>query len=450
LAASAPKKPKVVKAPPHPDAVDNRGWKIKESVFGTGSVDFKSSTITVPLTADPDGRMTRNHEMLHVKFSPKSPPKLPEGVDPMVYQACEDYRVNVRGENVGIIQDAPRLNQDDIGKWRAAWKDKPLVAATALMASLTNREDHKALYAAAKEDFDEKEFSELTYARNCAAREINKRRNPGPKSAVTAAQYLSRLLTPPPPPPKSESGDGKSGPDGGEIQKAVDEGNKKLMRMARGGEKSKVIEKMVEHEYRHGSKPELTRVEGTDWGEMRIREMPRPLLFPAKMKSRRWKPTTDGSAFRYPQRWAADMSGFAFKGIKEGGATVLIDVSGSMHLEESQILEIMRYMPASLIATYSGRHTEGELRIIAKKGRRAVERDFRYAGGNVIDGPALLWLAKQKGPRYWVSDGGVTGVHQAMTPTLIAECVLICERYHIMRIDSVDEVVQQFKQFRKA
>ena len=29
--------------------------------------------------------------------------------------------------------------------------------------------------------------------------------------------------------------------------------------------------------------------------------------------------------------------------------------------------------------------------------------------GNEIDGPAIAWLAAQKGPRVWLFDGGATG-----------------------------------------
>lgn len=446
------RKTKTVKAPPLPDAVDNQGWKVQESVFGTGSVDHRSKVISVPLTADPDGRMTRNHEMLHLKFSPKSPPRLPEGVDPMVYQACEDMRINLRGERLGIVQDQARLTESDLGKWRAGWKDKPQVAAAALAASWTNREDRAAVEASIMDDFDEGDAYEIRSAVWYACTPLIRRKAPGPKVAITAAQTLSQILTPPPPVPKEDgAGDGKSGPDGAEMAKDIKKGIDTLGdRMYSGRDTIRKARQMIQkEEYAHGSLPDVVKIPGATWGEMTIRRMPRPLLFPARMKSRRWKPTDQGSVFRYPQRWAADMSGFAFKGIKEGGCTLLIDVSGSMCLDEGQILQIMQMMPASLIATYSGSGRRGELRIIAEKGRRAVERDFRYSGGNVIDGPALRWLAKQQGPRYWVSDGGVTGIGDGGSPVaLIAECIAICERYHIARIGSVDEVIEKFKHYR--
>jgi hypothetical protein len=180
---------------------------------------------------------------------------------------------------------------------------------------------------------------------------------------------------------------------------------------------------------------------------MKMYRPPRPLIFPARLKSKKWKPTDAGAVFRYPQRWLADQSGFAYRGLKEGGCTMLIDVSGSMRLSQGDILKVMEYMPASLIATYSGNRAAGKLTIIAERGRRAEEDQFRTAGSNnLIDGPALRWLATQKGPRYWISDGYVTGLH-GYTTELVADAVLICRKAHIMRIDSMAEVIDKFEKY---
>jgi hypothetical protein len=51
---------------------------------------------------------------------------------------------------------------------------------------------------------------------------------------------------------------------------------------------------------------------------------------------------------------------------------------------------------AAQVAMYSGRDDEGELRLIARDGRRADARHLSPFGkGNVVDEPALHWLAGQ-------------------------------------------------------
>jgi len=51
----------------------------------------------------------------------------------------------------------------------------------------------------------------------------------------------------------------------------------------------------------------------------------------------------------------------------------------------------------------------GTLCIAAYKGQFTTELP-RFDGGNVIDIPALKWLAQQAKRRIWISDGIITGV----------------------------------------
>ena len=55
------------------------------------------------------------------------------------------------------------------------------------------------------------------------------------------------------------------------------------------------------------------------------------------------------------------------------------------------------------------------LRVLARDGRRVTGDLVKRPSGscNVIDGPALDWLAAQAEPRFWLSDGLVTGVGDA-------------------------------------
>lgn len=106
---------------------------------------------------------------------------------------------------------------------------------------------------------------------------------------------------------------------------------------------------------------------------------------------------------------------------KIAGGSVLIDFSGSMGWDTPQVKEIIRILPASVIAGYTGysdarfingKKYHGDIRIIADKGKyddNAIDQLFKH-GNNNIDYQALQWLSQQEEPRIWVSDQQVIGV----------------------------------------
>jgi hypothetical protein len=172
------------------------------------------------------------------------------------------------------------------------------------------------------------------------------------------------------------------------------------------------------------------------WGEMGIVEnTDRPRRIREALKALQPKPGFIG-AFKFPHR--ADLrfgDGRAFAHKKrELGGTILLDCSGSMSLSAEEINDLMEGAPAGKIACYAetgyltpamqqeaeqsnsywDRHSEsGILIVAAEKGRAMHHYPLREALGcnNLVDGMALRWLAQQKGPRIWVSDGGVTGIY---------------------------------------
>ena len=146
-------------------------------------------------------------------------------------------------------------------------------------------------------------------------------------------------------------------------------------------------------------------------------------------------------AFRNPLRAllpAFDGKAWSVKLRRETGS-ILIDVSGSMHLEPSQVGRLLENAPLSTVASYSsdGNRT-GELHILAQNGR--YTSDPQHAGsGNGVDGPALDWLTRQPAPRVWICDGIVSGVGDVTHHTLARECMTTCVRSNIMRVESVEE-----------
>lgn len=160
-----------------------------------------------------------------------------------------------------------------------------------------------------------------------------------------------------------------------------------------------------------------------------------------------WKYSEFGT-FKYPWRAlpSSDYQCFSLQRRKYGG-TLLIDMSGSMSIKQEEVERILYMAPYATIACYgSGTNTQfGNIVIIAedsKKGEAAFAR-VRIGGGNVIDGPALRWLAAQERPRIWVSDGVVTGVGDHACVALFEEAEQICHSANIIRIHSLEKLISQ-------
>lgn len=118
--------------------------------------------------------------------------------------------------------------------------------------------------------------------------------------------------------------------------------------------------------------------------------------------------------------------------------TILIDCSGSMALDEEDILSIITSKPRCKIAIYAGKDDGdyGVLRVIANNGR-FTENVSLGLGGNVVDGPCLRWLMKQNKPRIWISDGQVTGIRDCATYYLDRESKALLKFGKITRYQDV-------------
>lgn len=178
-------------------------------------------------------------------------------------------------------------------------------------------------------------------------------------------------------------------------------------------------------------------------GDMTLVTVPLPHRLPARMRGTNYRATSYGG--RVGQAARVNTDGALFRGKRSaiGGGTVLIDCSGSMSLDDSEVLAILQAAPAVTVATYAGSCNSGELRIIASKGRRADSDNFQPPyGGNIVDLPALEWLGQQPSrPRIWVSDGIVTGRDDKVGLSLFQQAAALCQRFGIHRVASVSELM---------
>ena len=180
-----------------------------------------------------------------------------------------------------------------------------------------------------------------------------------------------------------------------------------------------------------------------EWCQMHLVRPTLMMPHSAELRRRAWRMSDEGAMLRSPHRAFSDGRVFGTIRRKRDSGSVLIDTSGSMSLHARDIDEIMLHLPGVTVATYcSDAQLDGELRIVAAKGRRAPTDQLTNEEwyGNGVDGPALRWLAKQPQPRYWVCDGIVTGVHDGTNSDLREECQHLTKKYHITRIDSLHQL----------
>ena len=179
------------------------------------------------------------------------------------------------------------------------------------------------------------------------------------------------------------------------------------------------------------------------WGRMKIVRPPLEKQIRNAINALRPRPGFTG-AFRYPLRAAIPaMDGRAFgQRRKVAGGTLLIDASGSMHITPQEIEALIERRPAATIAIYSAEGKIGTLAIVGAKGR-SVTKINNYGGLNVIDGPALEWLGKQKRPRIWISDGCATGLDDQFYANLSIEAVALQKKHKIRRVNSIPEYMAQ-------
>jgi hypothetical protein len=161
-------------------------------------------------------------------------------------------------------------------------------------------------------------------------------------------------------------------------------------------------------------------------------------------------------AFRFPSRAllpAADGRAFTLRRPRSAHCgALLIDCSGSMReqVTHDRLMAVLARSPSATIGFYAGgpEGKSGSLLIAARNGMHAAREviDNWPHSGNVVDGPALQWLARQKTPRVWVSDGEVTGLNDHTAINLGVEADTIVAMAHIRRVPTLDDFLEEGKQ----
>ena len=385
---------------PLPEAIDGERWTVKE---GTGSCDTVKRILGVPSDESSGSRFVRNHELGHAKITPrvaafKQCKKFGVSMDAM--QVCEDLRVH-RFLGLTGIEMSGVLNDDEAEQTvrKVAGNDRLLAA---LLVASMHTDDHARFLGAMWLHLDEERHQNLMRmtsmvdARMAQGRGLD--RPIGFRNGTAPSARLFDALFPL---------DGEAGP-------------------------SLPLENLCMPGKARQSK----------WGEMRIETLHTSQNRPVPAAARRIAFSDHGAVLGAAHRLHMDGRVFTRRRRQRGG-TVLIDASGSMRFSPSDLERVITAAPLATVGIYGGRGRSGTLTIVASKGRMAASALIKAAScqhGNVVDGPALRWLARQPEPRIWISDGRVTGIADQPSSDLAVDAIHICRKARITRAEKTDIV----------
>lgn len=140
-----------------------------------------------------------------------------------------------------------------------------------------------------------------------------------------------------------------------------------------------------------------------------------PMIRQAALRKR--KAADRGAVMFAPYRWCVDKHIFDTRKRQTRG-TVLLDVSGSMNVQNHHLKQLVEANPFGTIAMHAT-SDEGtgndvcHLWILAREGKR-VAKIPAHPGGNGGDIFALKWLLKQPKPHFWMTDFGIGDRNKCM------------------------------------
>ena len=417
---------------PYPELVESEPgtspYRIHDSTTepgrNTGSVDKVNRHLHVPLRRD--GRPVSRHELAHVHWSPRRLPRVRFHL--AVLHAVEDARINLglAAVSLPVVLDAEQrthvrlLGLRDLKDGRAAdfalrWVASLGTSADAELASVAGGGEPGA---AAAERLVERVRTRLERERRGAVAPF--------RAGLEAARELAKALR---------------------ARGHLDPAFREIHLEIGCCEESPAAAAAARRRSRRGLLRGRGRTRGdrdahgVEPGEMRVVEAPLDLPHAAARRGlrRAWRPATEGARLGRLHRFCLDRAVFR-RPLRRWGGSVLIDTSGSMRLDSEGIDAILAATRGvALVAIYSGRDAEGELRVVARGGSRAAPDQLEpFGGGNIVDLPALGWLARQPQPRIWVSDGGVTGVGDNASPEHTQRCADARRAGRIRRVGSAE------------
>lgn len=417
---------------PLPEAVDNkasRQWQIQPSQQFGARVYPKHSLLMVPLDHSSQSRMTRNHELGHIRWSPPRPEVMARRnkLDMDVLQAVEDMRVNTKLADVGVDTSSGSISPAVVKAFAEdLLKQDDLRGIILMMVAVIGQGANEVVF---REKFTGQSPADKAVQIADLARKIMWDKGaPRFKDTIRTAKWLQALLD--------------------STSPSTPSGLPKKLRLSKTDQEH--LESLLKMLGNFGTGRRATKK--VPWGKMRVETPSRPKRVDGYIGKGRLA-SEEGVIPRFAHRLLVD--GRIFSRIRrQRGGSVLVDGSGSMSLTNEDLKKILSHSPGAIVACYSGNTHDGVLRVLAQDGRQVDEKwiGAPAGGANVIDKPALEWLSKQAKPRIWVCDGQVTGVGDRQSAINTLECEALCRQRGITRRDNVGlavELLQKLNHHRR-
>lgn len=442
---------------PFPDVFDP-GEKPWEIGVGQGATSKNERKMFVPLGSTGQEKLVRLREALYAKYTPDFTETMERygatwKLDPTYLRVAEEARINAIqaylgypvgptcsvAESVVLGERTSRLasQTDKIAALVKVWGDRRLRNAILRKLRLSDRRDVKAM----ARGLIESHFPEVAgvppftntlslaqwfgihkRAEEAAAKEAAERKA---KEKAAAEEEAARAAK------------GKGNEPSEEEKRLERDGyvDQKGLRLNRHEEEQ--VQQLLK-KFAQGQSPPI--INGSSrWGEMTIHDAPLSRKVKMRKTARHKRAEEEGVVPEKVYNFASSGKMFVEKR-RELGGSILLDCSGSMSLSQEDVMRLVDLAPALLIAGYAGFSSSGRLRVFVRSGMR-VEDDLigsPAGGGNVVDGPALEWLSRQKEPRMWISDGDVTGLGDGSITSLRSEVAAICRQFRIKRVLDIE------------
>lgn len=440
-------------------------WDVHECapVRGLPTTNIVDRKMVVPHGAEDLDRCIRAHEMMHAKVSPGADFAnwINRGVaSERAMRAVEEVRVNYLCNKAGFdvkkyLSDGGEIADGErcaiAGDWASAVYGAVAYMETAsLNQFITGVRRHNPEWAAA-----------LRAAANRVTRLI-KRPSLASLSDTTVhygsglspagflhteriAEFVDRIANPPI--PEDDEAEVES-PDGEPTD--AENPDSDSTKEARSKTKPPVTDEQIK---------KMKPIDGTVradryWADLKPHRLPLNLPAPGGLGKRR-SPTMVGRSPRRIERMLTDPHRRIFDRVTRGkGGVVLIDGSGSMHLNRNDVRRIVEAAPGATVAVYSANDNDHpvNLWILADRGRMVSEMPERY-NGNGVDLPAIEWAIDQRqrssSPVVWVTDGYVIAVSGSDVELDAFECMKVAIKNRVLIRPTVDTAIKALSEIER-
>jgi hypothetical protein len=467
---------------PIPEMIKGQKWEVREAEHKDQAyVDLDKRQMVVPLDDSARSELLRSHELMHVAISPFAESFVMDAaVEDRTLQSVEDCRIWGELKRVGIDPSKVDIAGNERGRYHLIEMGMKMKGADKEQIGLEFTRLALARRNTGSEHWVREEIKDLGYEKSLKVADevVDKFFKPYEGEAmpfqpvIDACEYIHHAFAEAEAIPEEkqyegedregepQDGDGKPSTKKVKATPKPGEGGKKKNKVSiqpvkPEGEEVKKLPRMSNKEKQEAEEAQIIdHFGGEDASESGTMEILRPQLTKRFKPSKgRKKVSADaGVNLKRLDRALTDQKIFVEKAIRDYGAAIIVDCSGSMHVTDEQIEMILDACPASTIALYAsaGYSTNsGCLKVIVENKMRLDSKVERLkkglGGGNVVDRPAVEWLAKRKEQRkIWVCDGYVTGRGDwILKPEEVRRITRLVLDGNIKRVQSIDELLRR-------